>query len=113
LCRSDFSVSILWAFAVRAIAMVKTMVFCMPKFPPIPASLQKVGPRPRFRAPSKNRWPNPPVTGIPIQPSGESEGNSEFLCLAGVLQDLVGYFEHFDVRQDLRLAVCTGHFLST
>src|SRR5664280_196452 len=41
LCRSNFSVSILWALAVSAIAMVKAMVFCMPKFPPIPALLQK------------------------------------------------------------------------
>src|ERR1035441_9262457 len=41
LCRSNFSVSILWALAVSAMAMVKAMVFCMPKFPPIPALLQK------------------------------------------------------------------------
>src|ERR1035441_5268477 len=41
LCRSNLSVSILWALAVSAMAMVKAMVFCMPKFPPIPALLQK------------------------------------------------------------------------
>jgi hypothetical protein len=41
LCESDFSVSIFWALAASAMAMVKTMVFCMPKFPPIPASRQK------------------------------------------------------------------------
>jgi ankyrin repeat protein len=42
LCESDFSISIFWALAASAMAMVKTMVFGMPKFPPIPASLQKV-----------------------------------------------------------------------
>ena len=41
LCRSDLTVSMFWASAVSAIAMVKAMVFCMPKFPPIPALLQK------------------------------------------------------------------------
>src|ERR1035438_3067162 len=41
LCRSNFSVSILWALAVSAMAMVKAMVFCMLKFPPILALLQK------------------------------------------------------------------------
>src|ERR1039458_6749205 len=46
-CRSDFSVSILWALAASATAMAKTMVLGMPKFPPIPALLQKVGPQHR------------------------------------------------------------------
>src|ERR1019366_9383439 len=41
LCRSDFSVSILWALAASAMTMAKTMVLGMPKFPPIPALLQK------------------------------------------------------------------------
>jgi hypothetical protein len=41
LFRSGFSVSILWALAASAMAAMKTMVLCMPKFPPIPASLQK------------------------------------------------------------------------
>ena len=50
LWRSDFSVSIRCALAASARAMVKTMAFCMPKFPPIPASLQKAGPRQRCHA---------------------------------------------------------------
>ena len=48
LCESDFSISIFWALATSAMAMVKAMVFCMPKFPPIPASRQKAGLRQGF-----------------------------------------------------------------
>jgi hypothetical protein len=55
LCRSDFSVSILWALAASAMAMVKAMVFCMSKFPPIPASLQKTSGYGRIPACTKAR----------------------------------------------------------
>src|ERR1039458_7424574 len=57
LCRSNFSVSILWALAVSATAMVKAMVFCMPKFPPIPALLQKTS------AQGAVPWPGFPSSG--------------------------------------------------
>src|SRR5579862_4968050 len=82
LCRSDFSVSILWALAASTKTMVKTMVFCMPKFPAIPALLQKVGQRHGFRALIKKREPNPRDRN-PGTPSGEAKIKSEYRCPAG------------------------------
>jgi hypothetical protein len=55
-----------WSGAVRTMAMMHAMIFCMPRFPAIPASLQKVGTRHVLRLPmtdaGHNAVPQNPVT---------------------------------------------------
>src|ERR1039458_2980482 len=70
LCRSDFSVSILWALAASATEMVKTMVFCMPKVPPISALLQKGA-----------RWAPQQPTPLGIGPDQDYEATTGGDCL--------------------------------
>jgi hypothetical protein len=60
LVRSGFSVSIRWALAVRAMAIMKTMVFRMPKFALILALLQKVRRRHGLQCAQESREPNRP-----------------------------------------------------
>ena len=67
-------------------AMVKTMVFCMPKFPPIPASRQKARPCTWASALPRKSRAKSSVIGIPASPSREVDRNSENLCPAGVLR---------------------------
>src|SRR5476649_1580713 len=79
LCRSDFSVSILWALAASAMAMVKAMVFCMPKFPPIPALLQKLSSQ--GTVPASHQMRGQILRDQTAYPSLETGGNLGHRCL--------------------------------
>src|ERR1035437_93328 len=88
LCRSNFSVSILWALAVSAMAMVKAMVFCMPKFPPIPALLQKPSgqgavpvPGPGFASSARGQILRYQTAYLPLE-AGEAFGHQWLAAVA-------------------------------
>src|ERR1035441_5009790 len=86
LCRSDFSVSILWALAASAMAMVKAMVFCMPKFPPIPALLQKPSgqgavPGPGFTSSARGQILRYQTAYLPLE-AGEAFGHQWLAAVA-------------------------------
>src|ERR1019366_8600245 len=106
LCRSDFSVSILWALAVSAMAMVKAMVFCMPKFPAIPASRQKTraDDRPRAEASGTSRinaWQAlRDSKGTPKDPKDAvAFGGSRSLVSLVCIQPCVGGWKRVQLRQ--------------